>query len=139
MRNTNKTKSKLWRKDLVYPELSYKIVGILFEVHNQLGTGYPEKIYQRAVAQRLRQIHVPFSEQVPANVLDQGEVLGRYFLDFLIDNKLVLELKRNSRAPQKDMQQVLSYLKATGLHLGILADFTSHGVQYRRILNLIRN
>ncbi|MFA6588047.1 MAG: GxxExxY protein [Patescibacteria group bacterium] len=136
MRNTNKSKSKLWRKDLVYPELSYQIVGILFEVYNQLGSGFPEKVYQRAVAQRLRQIRISFSEQVPANVLDQGEVLGRYFLDFLIEYKLVLELKRNSRAPLKDMQQVLGYLKATGLQLGILADFTSHGVQYRRILNL---
>jgi GxxExxY protein len=136
VRNTNKSKSKLWRKDLVYPELSYQIVGILFEVYNQLGSGFPEKVYQRAVAQRLRQIRISFSEQVPANVLDQGEVLGRYFLDFLIEYKLVLELKRNSRAPLKDMQQVLGYLKATGLQLGILADFTSHGVQYRRILNL---
>ncbi|MDP2790091.1 MAG: GxxExxY protein [bacterium] len=126
----------MWRKDLVYPELSYQIVGILFEVYNQVGTGYPEKVYQRAVAQRLQQIRIPFSEQVPANVSDKNEVLGRFFLDFLIDRKIILELKRNSRAPHKDMQQVLSYLKATGLQLGILADFTAHGVQYRRILNL---
>ncbi|KKW00862.1 MAG: hypothetical protein A2898_00145 [Candidatus Kerfeldbacteria bacterium RIFCSPLOWO2_01_FULL_48_11] len=124
------------RKDLVYPKLSYQLIGILFDVYNELGYGYQEKYYQRAVAIRLRGIGIPFTEQVRVNLKFDKKHLGHYFLDFLIEKKIILELKRGNRFSKKDIEQVYAYLKATKLQLGIIANFTSSGVTYKRILNL---
>jgi GxxExxY protein len=123
-------------KKLVYPELSYKIIGILFEVYNEVGPGLQEKIYQRAIALRLKQIGLRFTEQARVNLKFKNKNIGHYFLDFLIEKKVVLELKKESRLLKRDIEQVYAYLKATKLKLGIIANFTSQGVKYKRILNL---
>ena len=119
---------KVRRSDLVYPELSYRIIGILFEVYNELGPGLQEKYYQRAVASRLRKIKVKFSEQQKVNLTFKGQHIGHYFLDFLIDSKVVLELKRGNRFLKQNIEQIYAYLKVAKLRLGIIANFTSSGV-----------
>lgn len=126
----------LKRKDLIYPELSYEIIGILFEVFNDIGSGFQEKYYQRAVAMRLRQIGLKFSQQIRINLKFKNQIIGHYILDFLIDHKIVLELKQGNRFSKRDIEQVYGYLKAKGLKLGIIVNFTSTGVKYKRILNL---
>ena len=124
------------RKDLVYPELSYKIIGILFEVYNSLGYGYKEKYYQKAIAPCLRECKLAFEEQVPAKIRFRNSIIGKVFLDFLIENKIILEIKKTDRFSKKEISQVYGYLKATNLKLGILAHFTKDGIKYRRILNI---
>lgn len=127
----------LKRQDLVYPELSYQIIGIVFDVYNAIGPGHQERIYQRAIAARFRHIGVPFVEQLKVKMIFHGEQIGYYVLDFLVDKKIVLELKRESRFLKKDIDQIYSYLKAAKLQLGIIANFTrSSGVLYKRILNI---
>jgi len=96
---------------LVYPQLSYKIVGILFTVFNELGYGYQEKYYQKAVAKILRENKIEFKEQVYAPLEFKGERIGGYYLDFLIDNKLILEIKKGDRFLKTNIEQVYSYLK----------------------------
>jgi len=132
----NKSKSKLIRTDLIYPELSYKIIGILFDVYNKLGPGYQEKYYQRAIASAFRKQRFAFREQVPIPLIYLEEKIGRYFLDFLIENKIVLEIKRGDRFSRKDIEQVYAYLKAKKLKLGLLANLTNRGVKFKRILNI---
>ncbi len=100
---------------LLFPELSYRIGGILFQVFNELGPGYHEKHVQRAVANALRANGVPFKEQVPAEFEFQGRKIGRYFLDFVVDDKIVLELKVRGRFLRKDFEQLKQYLGRTGL------------------------
>lgn len=129
-------KSKLKRKDLIYPSLSYQIIGILFEIYKELGGGYQEKYYQKAIAQELKRCGVPYKEQLSTPLKYKDEKIGNYFLDFLIDNKIVLEIKKDSRFANKNIEQVYAYLKATGLKLGIIAAFTREGVRFRRILNI---
>jgi GxxExxY protein len=84
-------KAELKRKDLVYPELSYQIIGILFEVFKQLGGGYQEKYYQRAIALELRRCKLKYREQVSMPLNYKDERIGKYFLDFLIEDKIILK------------------------------------------------
>lgn len=124
------------RNDLIFSDLSYKIISVLFEVYNELGAGYQEKYYQRAVVVYLKKRGFNFKEQVPFLVSCAGEKIGNYFLDFLIEDKIVLELKRGELFKRSNIQQVYAYLKAADKKLGIIANFTKQGVKYKRILNL---
>lgn len=107
---------QLIRKDILYPELSYQIIGILFDISNSSGYGYQEKYYQRAISKLLRDTNMRFREQVPTSVM----------------------IKKGERFLKQNIDQLHSYLKATGLELGILANFTQRGLQFKRIVN-IRN
>ena len=120
--------------ELVYPELSYKIVGVLFAVSNELGFGHRESTVQQAVSQALRNADISFIEQEPAELRIAGEVVKRYRLDFLIEHKLILELKSKERFDRQDVAQVYDYLKGHKLRLGILANFGRRGVKFKRIL-----
>ncbi len=128
--------NNLQRKDLIYPELSYKIVGILFEVFNELGYQYQEKYYQRAIGQAFKNLGVPFKEQVSSSIEFKGNFIGRYIYDFLVDNKVIIEIKRGDRFSVNDIRQLVAYLKKEGLNLGILARFSSKGLKFKRIINL---
>ncbi|PIS40494.1 MAG: GxxExxY protein [Candidatus Kerfeldbacteria bacterium CG08_land_8_20_14_0_20_43_14] len=131
-----KMSEELRRKDLVYPELSYKIIEILFEVFNELGPGLQERYYQSAIAVRLKQIDLPYAQEVRVPLDFKSSNIGSYFLDFLIDGKVILEIKRGSRFLRQNIDQVVGYLKASKKKLGIIANFTNNVVKYKRILNL---
>jgi GxxExxY protein len=99
-----KNRPILKRNDLVYPDLCYQIIGILFEVYRQLGGGYHEKYYQKIVAKESNKCGLGFYEQVATLLIYKGSKVGNYFLDFVIANKIVLELKRGDRFSQKDIE-----------------------------------
>ena len=120
--------------ELIYPELSYKIVGILYKVYNQLGGGYQEKYYQQAIKRELFLQQIPFLEQVKVNFNYNGHLIGRYYLDFIIDHKIVLEIKIIPSFSMKDIIQVLNYLKQSNLKLGILASLNRNRIIFKRIL-----
>ena len=124
------------RKDLVYPELSYEIVGCAFEVFDELGPGHSEKSYQRAMAIALRAKNLQFSEQVYYKLKFRGEIVGRGYLDFLVDGKIILELKKDVNFSKTHMEQVLNYIKLSKLKLAILLNFTKEGVKFKRIVNI---
>ncbi|MDP2631639.1 MAG: GxxExxY protein [Candidatus Uhrbacteria bacterium] len=121
--------------ELIYKDLSYQIVGALFDVHNEIGGGHKEKIYQRAVASSLARRGIPFEEQVRAELKVFEDPVGYYFLDFLIDNKIILELKAKSFYRMADFRQATKYLQALDLKLAILATFTTTSVRTRRVIN----
>lgn len=121
---------------MVYKELSYVIVGILFEVFNELGYGYQEKHYQKAIEKSFSSNKIKFRSQVPYKIKFKKEEIGRYFLDFLIEDKIILEIKKGNYFAKRNINQVNGYLKATDLKLAILANFTSDGVKFKRLLNI---
>ncbi|MEK7482012.1 MAG: GxxExxY protein [Patescibacteria group bacterium] len=121
---------------VIYPELSYKIIGILFNVWNDVGYGHKENFYQKATALGLKNENIHFNEQVAVRVKYKGKEIGIYFLDFLIENKIVLEIKKREYFSKKDIEQLYAYLKATNLKLGIIAHFTKSGVKFKRVLNI---
>ncbi len=120
----------------VHGDLSYRIIGILFDVYNELGPGHREKYYQKAVAEALRVAGIRFREQVYTPLIFRGRRIGAYYLDFLVESKVVIELKCGDRFSRRNIEQVYAYLKANGLALGILVNFASDGVKLRRIVNI---
>lgn len=122
--------------DLIYPELSFKIVGCTFEVYNELGFGHSEKVYQKALALSFKKHNLIFKEQVYFPVKFQGEVVGKGYCDFLIEEKIIVELKKNDRFSKANIDQVNQYLKSSGLKLGILVNYTSTGAIFKRLVNI---
>lgn len=120
--------------ELLYPELSYKIVGLLFKVYNELGGGYQEKYYQKALCKIFDIEKIEYKDQLPVKLKAFGEEIGKYFIDFVIENSIVLEIKVGPRFYPRDIKQVLGYLKSTGLALGIVALFSRTELRFKRIL-----
>lgn len=120
---------------IIYPELSYEIVGILFKVHNELSNKYQEKYYQRAIEIELKNQNIRYSKEIPVKLKYENESIGKYFLDFLIEDKIILEIKAVPELEAKDFKQVLAYLKAMKLKLGIIANFRPEKLIFYRVLN----
>ena len=131
----NITNNKNLDNKIIYKELSYQIVGILFEVYNDLGYGYQEKYYERAIAKYLIVAKLEFKRQAPYKIAVKDEIIGRYYIDFTVENKIVLEIKKGNYFSKRNIDQVKGYLKATGMKLAILANFTPNGVKFFRVLN----
>lgn len=126
----------LRRNDLVYPELSYEIIGCAYEVFDELGPGHAEKVYQKAFAIALYRKNIRYKEQVYYALKFKGEIVGKGFLDFEVDNKIIVELKKDGFFSKTHLEQVLDYLKKSGLKLGLLINFTKEGIKYKRIVNI---
>lgn len=124
------------KSKVIYPELSYEIINVLFAVDNELGYGHREKYYQKALEVIFSRKGIKFVPQCPYKILFKGQIIGRYFMDFVIEEKVVLEIKEGDYLYRKNVKQIYGYLKATNLKLGILANFTRDGVKYKRIVNL---
>ena len=123
-------------KDLLYPELSYQIVGSAFEVFKEIGYGHPEKIYQKAMAIIFKEKNLSFKEQVYCNVKFRNIILKKRFLDFEVESKIVVELKKDFHFSKGHIDQVLSHLKLSKLKLAILINFGREGVTFKRIVNV---
>ena len=123
------------RKYILYKDLSYKVMDILFTVQNQLGNNLQEKHYQKAVEQLLKENKLVYQKELKADLKYHGAFIGKYFLDFLIEKSIILELKAKPEIEADDIRQVYSYLKVTGLALGILANFRPKRLIYKRIVN----
>ena len=105
--------------EIIYPDLSYRIVGLLFEAQNGLGAGLREQDYQKAVSQVLKKTKVPFEEQKYIVLKIKNLNIKRLYVDFVIDNKIALEIKAQERFLKTNIEQILTYLKAGNLKLGI--------------------
>jgi len=126
----------LKRNDLVYPELSYKIIGCAFEVFNELGFGHAEKYYQKAMAIALKNAGLTFKEQFYAPLKFKGELVGKLYLDFLVDDKIIIELKKNDHFSKSNIDQVNQYLLSSKLQLAFLINFSSKGIISKRFVNI---
>ena len=120
---------------IIYKELSYQLMGILFRIHRSLGNTYQEKYYQRAIEVELKKGTVPFKREVLVQLKYGDEKIGKYFLDFVIEDKIALEIKTVPFLKQEYINQVLAYLDAANLKLGIVANFRSERLNYKRLIN----
>jgi len=126
---------KMQKGEIIYRELSYKIMQAVFEVHNTLGPGFMESIYEEALAHELELRHIPFERQKEIVVKYKEQIIGNHRLDLIVEDKIILELKAVAKLTDVFKQQTISYLKATNLKLGILINFGSSKVEYIRIVN----
>lgn len=120
---------------IVYKELSYQIIGAAFRVFNKAGYGLNEKYYQKALTMEMDKLGLNYvrEKQVPINYGDQK--IGSYFADFIVDDKIVIELKTRPRFGYVHVRQVVEYLDKFGKKLAIIVYFTKEGIRYRRIIN----
>ncbi len=124
------------RQDLVHPELSYKIVGCAFDVFNVIGGGHHEKVYQRALKKALTDAGIKNKEQIYYPLRYKGELVGKHYFDFLIEDKVLVEIKKGNRYSKSHIDQVLEYLRLGGLKLAIIINFATDGVDTKRIVRL---
>ena len=122
--------------ELIYPELSYKINGVLFSVQNELGRFCNEKQYCDAIEGYLKKLKVSYEREKVLEPSFENEQKGRNKTDFIIEDKIILEIKRGDRFAKIHIDQVLQYLSINKLKLGILAYFAPRKLHYKRLVNL---
>lgn len=122
--------------EALFAHESYKIVGVLFDVYNELGFGYQEKYYYRAIKNKLINNGFKIKEQLYVPLVADGKHIGSYYLDFLVNDCIVLEIKVANAVYPKHVKQVHGYLKANKLQLGIIGVFTKDGIIQKRVVNL---
>jgi len=120
--------------EIIYKELSYKVVGCAMEVHKELGSGFLESVYEAAMVVELEKQGIPFQLQKQFPVIYKGVPVKDFAADLVIDDKIIVELKAISKLGAIERAQVINYLKATGLKLGLLINFGQTSLQYERLI-----
>jgi len=121
--------------DLLYKQLSYKISGLIFEVDNTVGYGQTEKVYGDAFEVLLKREDISYLREIYFPIMIEGEVIKKEFFDFLVEDKIIVELKISDINYKKACTQIFQYLKSSGKKLGLIYRFTSTGVRTKRIPN----
>jgi len=121
--------------EVIHRELSYRVMQAVYEVHNALGPGYAESVYEESLALELGLRGIAYARQPCVSVTYKGHSVGAQRLDLLVEGKIVLEIKAVPALNDLFRRQTLSYLKATGLRLGILINFGAARVEYKRIVH----
>ncbi|MEW6506988.1 MAG: GxxExxY protein [Bacteroidota bacterium] len=125
--------------EIIFKEESYKIIGSCFEVYNELGPGYLEAVYQEALSIEFTKQNIPFVAQGEMNVFYKGiELKKKYYPDFRCFDIIILEIKAEENLSRVDESQLLNYLKGTKMPLGLLVNFGSDKLQYKRFANTMR-
>ena len=106
-----------------HKELTEEIIKIFYKVYNTLGYGFLEKIYENAMMIEFRKSGIPAEELSPIEVTYEGEVVGGHTADIIVDNKVIIELKAAKKIAEDHHAQLLNYLKATDIEVGLLLNF----------------
>ena len=122
------------KKHLLYYSEVYKIMECAYEVHNTLGYGFLEKIYQNSLAFELKLRGFKVETEFPLTVYYKEQKVGQYFVDLSINEKILLELKAQDIINNNHFPQVLNYLKGTKNRLALLINFGKHKCEFKRII-----
>ncbi len=110
-------------QDFKYKEITEKIIEIFYRVYNKLGYGFLEKVYENAMMKEFETADIPAVSQYAINVVYEGEIIGEYFADILVDNKVIVEIKASKSLAIENEAQLLNYLKATEIEVGLLLNY----------------
>lgn len=120
--------------DYIYKDLTYKIIGAIYNVHRELGSVHKEIIYHKAIAIEFSEKEIPFVEEKPIDVKYKGKEIGVYKPDFIIDDKVILEVKVAPAITKAMRDQVYYYVKGTKYKLVLLANFGTSKVGIKRLI-----
>jgi len=121
--------------EIVYKEDCKEIYGLLFKIQNELGTNFQEKHYQKAFENLLIKNNIPYKKEVPIKVEYENELLGNFSADFVVWDKILLEFKCVPKITQDHIKQVLRYIQAINLKLGLIVNFRIYPLKPIRVLN----
>jgi len=122
--------------NLLYKDLSYKIQGIAFEVRKNFGLGHKEQIYQKAFEEELKTRGIPYEREKTIKVFSPktGKFIGLYRPDFIVDKKIIVELKTYKFVPKQEIRKIYDYLRNSKYDLGYLINFASPKLYIKRII-----
>ncbi|MCX6810530.1 MAG: GxxExxY protein [Candidatus Berkelbacteria bacterium] len=120
--------------DKTLNELSKKLIGLVFDTFNSLGSGYSERIYQNMFSEFLKDSGIKYVREKYSQLIVYDKRIGGHRVDFLIDDKIVVEMKCRNEIYPKDISQVLNYLKVNNVKLGLIFCFTIKGVKIKRLV-----
>ena len=118
---------------MIYEELTSSVIAASYEVINELGSGFLESVYVKALMLVLTQKGLSARTQVPLKVRFRNEIVGEFFADILVEDKLILELKAVKFLLPEHQAQLINYLKATGIDVGLLVNFGAPKLEIRRL------
>ncbi len=118
-------------QDFKHKDLTERIIRIFYRVYNSLGYGFLEKVYENAMMKELKKEGIIAVAQSPIKVMYAEEVVGEYYADILVDGKIILELKAARTLAEENEAQILNYLKATNIEVGLLMNFGAKA-EFRR-------
>ena len=122
--------------EILYKEESYAIIGAAMEVHNQLGNGFLESVYQEALEIEMNKREIPYKAQSPIEIYYKLKTLDKkFFADFFCYEDIIVEIKAVSQLLPEHEAQLINYLKATNVQLGLLINFGESSLKYKRLLN----
>jgi GxxExxY protein len=119
-------------QEFLYKDLTHVIIGAAMEVHRILGPGFLESVYEEALAHEFDLRGIPYERQAELAVRYKDIVAGKFRADFLVDGKVVVELKAIKALIEGDEAQLLNYLKGTGYRVGLLLNFGATSLEYKR-------
>jgi GxxExxY protein len=122
------------RSILIEGELTEKVLGAAFKVLSTLGTGFLEKVYENALSFQLQRIGLLVESQKVFHVKYEGAIVGQYQADLVVAGKVIVECKAISNMDSVHEAQLMNYLKASGMHVGLLINFGRPTLQYRRLV-----
>ena len=120
---------------MLHNEITSRIIEAAFEVGNELGVGYLESVYENALCIALRQKDLQVSRQVPLKVSFRGVIVGDFKADLMINEKIIVEIKVAANLLNEHYAQILNYLKTAGIEVGLVINFGTPKIQYRRFEN----
>lgn len=120
------------KEPTVFEDITYKLIGIGYSIHKELGSAHKELVYQRALEEELKLAKIIYQREVRLPVLYKGKNVGIYIPDFVIDEKVIIELKAMNDLPLSVGIQLNYYLKATGYRVGLIMNFGTRRLQVRR-------
>jgi GxxExxY protein len=128
--------TQIMQNDLKYKDITEKIIGASFEVHKFLGNGFQEVIYQRALACEMNKAGLAFAREIEQNIFyrDMPEPIGTRRADFIVEGKVLVELKAVIQLEDVHLAQVLNYLKAYMLEVGLLINSGSKSLTFKRLV-----
>jgi len=116
-----------------HEDVTYRINGAAMAVHRRLGPGHKEEVYQRALEAEFEKVGLSFEAQRNLEVYDEGRLVGYYIPDFIVEGKVIVEIKAFATLHQKYLGQVITYLNHTGLSVGLLINFGERSLRPRRV------
>ena len=118
----------------LFPQLSHKVIGACFNVHNSLGPGLPENVYHKALEFELKDLGILFHSQAYFPVRYKGNLAGEFFADMVVEGKIILELKSVILLKEIFRAQLLNYLRLSNIRVGYLVNFHNEKVEFERFV-----
>ena len=121
-----------------HSEITGKIIGCAMEVHRQLGVGFMENIYARALYIEMKQQGLEFDHEHDMLILYKGEVVGKRRVDFFVENTVMVEIEAITKLEDVHLAQAINYLEASNMEIGLLLNFGGKSLDFKRVINRVK-